>query len=103
MKVYTAIFVKVETNEIICLGTFSTLKNAEDTLINYYRKYQIEWYTFEVESGCGDEVDKQLLQKYKTASDIELFEEMTDRGWYIITRATVDEPIEDTVDLSHFY
>ena len=103
MKVYTAIFVKVETNKIICLGTFSTLKNAEDILINYYRKYQIEWYTFEIESGCGDEIDKQLLQKYKTVSDIELLEEMTKGGWYHIEKATVDEPIEDTVDLSHFY
>jgi esterase/lipase superfamily enzyme len=100
MKVYVALYCSstedVETK--ICLGGFSTRKNAEDVLIDRFRKDMIDYYNSPSDYRL-DIFDEKMLKYYKTISPDELLDELNKYGNYTIIELNTDEIVEKVFEL----
>ena len=96
MKVYVAMCTPDDgRNEAICLGVFSTKKNAEDVLIVYFRNRMIKYYKQGTEIG---EYDNEMLNFYKTATPLEILHEMDESNYYCIITTTTDIVINERIE-----
>ena len=96
MKVYVTFCTPDDgRNNAICLGVFSTKKNAEDTLVDYFRDKMIKYYEQGTEIG---EYDNEMLNFYKTATPLEILNEMEESDSYCIIATTTDVVIDERIE-----
>ena len=100
MTVYVVLYSSTETEDEtkICLGGFSTRKNAEDVLIDRFRKDMIEYYNSSPDYRL-DIFDEKMLKYYKTISPNELLDELDKYGNYAIIELDIDKIAEKAFEL----
>ena len=98
MRVYVVLYSSTEDETKICLGGFSTRKNAEDVLIDRFRKDMIEYYNSPSNYRL-DILDEKMLKYYKTAPLDELLVELDNYGNYAIIELDIDKIAEKTFEL----
>lgn len=83
-----------------CLGAYSTRKNAEDVLIEHYRKHCKSLYTQALthiaEEHCQT-ICKKELEYYNTVSDYDLLMDMIHNDCFTIVTTVVNEKIETDI------
>lgn len=98
MKVYMVLYSSTEDETKICLGGFSTRKNAEDVLIDRFRKDMTEYYNSPSNYRLGI-LDEKMLKYYKTAPLDELLVELDNSGNYAIIELNIDEIVDEVFEL----